>query len=54
MTKKSQNLDETDRKENFTIADEYNLIQEGIKQKNFSHSVRDQELQRIVNIPRQF
>jgi hypothetical protein len=38
MTKKDQNLDETDREENFVIADEYNLIQGGIKQTNFSHT----------------
>jgi hypothetical protein len=50
MTKKDQNLDETDREENFVIADEYVPIQGGIKQTNFSHSVRNQELQRIVKI----
>jgi hypothetical protein len=32
MTKKDQNLDETDREEDFVIADEYNPIQGGIKQ----------------------
>jgi hypothetical protein len=52
MTKKDQNLDETDREENFVIADEYNLIQGGIKQTNVGHSVKNQELQRVVKIPR--
>jgi hypothetical protein len=35
---KDQNLDETDPEENFVIADEYDPIQRGIKQTNFSYS----------------
>jgi hypothetical protein len=53
MAKKDQNLDETDREENFVIADYYNPIQGDIKQTSFSHSVRNQELQRTVKIYRQ-
>jgi hypothetical protein len=42
------NLDETDREENFVIPEEYNPVQGGIKQTNFSHSVRNQESQCIL------